>query len=338
MFTDANTEFEPDAIRALVAHFSDPRVGAVSGELRLHDRRPGDNRTVATGASRPCSSAASRVVGGLLGANGGIYAIRRALYRPLPRRHHRRRLHDRDGLSRAWLAHGVRARGVAFERRPPGIDDEFRRRVRIGIGNYQAFFRHPEYWCAPTWRRRFTYLSHKVLRWFTPHLLLRGADRELALAAGSRCTGAAGAAARRPTRLLRCALLLRPACHAAAPASNAAAVRFALNVGLPGRLLALRRGRFRRALAAGRNAHEPGIRKARKALRTAWMNYALRGRRRQRQSCAARARLPHRRSVEHGIASSSVCGSSAPTRSSRAISRDAAARCSRSAAAKGTRA
>src|SRR5882724_9897275 len=35
VFSDANTLFDRNAIRRLVAHFADSRVGAVSGELRL---------------------------------------------------------------------------------------------------------------------------------------------------------------------------------------------------------------------------------------------------------------------------------------------------------------
>jgi cellulose synthase/poly-beta-1,6-N-acetylglucosamine synthase-like glycosyltransferase len=38
VFCDANTEFEPDAIHALVRHFQRPEIGCVCGELRLRSR------------------------------------------------------------------------------------------------------------------------------------------------------------------------------------------------------------------------------------------------------------------------------------------------------------
>jgi cellulose synthase/poly-beta-1,6-N-acetylglucosamine synthase-like glycosyltransferase len=172
VFTDANTAFHRDAVRALVRNFADPRVGAVSGELRLHRPAAGDNQddrywrvetTLKIGESR---------IGGLLGANGGIYAIRRALYRPLPS--------DTivDDFTIVMNVSAQRWRTVfepaalAFEDVPPGIDQEFRRRIRIGIGNYQVFFRHPEYWLRAGPVRCFTYFSHKIVRWFAPHLLL----------------------------------------------------------------------------------------------------------------------------------------------------------------------
>ncbi|MDH3604875.1 MAG: glycosyltransferase, partial [Candidatus Tectomicrobia bacterium] len=37
VLSDANTMYQPDAIRKLVRHFADPRVGAVSGDVRLVD-------------------------------------------------------------------------------------------------------------------------------------------------------------------------------------------------------------------------------------------------------------------------------------------------------------
>ncbi|MGC4046126.1 MAG: glycosyltransferase [Armatimonas sp.] len=38
VFSDANTMFAPDALRKLVGHFQDPKVGCVSGELKLEKK------------------------------------------------------------------------------------------------------------------------------------------------------------------------------------------------------------------------------------------------------------------------------------------------------------
>ncbi|MBK9607623.1 MAG: hypothetical protein IPO58_14770 [Betaproteobacteria bacterium] len=61
---------------------------------------------------------------------------------------------------------------VAFESAPERIADEFRRRVRIGMGNYQALRRfagllHPRHGAVA-----FTFLSHKVMRWLVPHAMM----------------------------------------------------------------------------------------------------------------------------------------------------------------------
>jgi len=84
VLTDANTAFKPDTIRRLVRHFSDPKVGAVCGELQLVDAETGNNRDgVYWRYERLLKFHESRI-NALLGANGANYAIRQALYEPLP--------------------------------------------------------------------------------------------------------------------------------------------------------------------------------------------------------------------------------------------------------------
>ena len=170
VFSDANTMFEPDAIERLVSHFDDPEVGAVSGELRLLDSR-GDNQDSVYWRIEQYLKRREAMIGGLLGANGGIYAIRRELYRALPPD----TIIDDFCIAMNVVVQGKRLvydpTAIAIEDTPDNIQDEYKRRIRIGIGNFQAFFRHPEYFLRTNWATRFTYVSHKVLRWFTPHLL-----------------------------------------------------------------------------------------------------------------------------------------------------------------------
>ena len=37
LFSDANSMYKPDAVRLLMRHFSDPKVGGVCGKLKLHN-------------------------------------------------------------------------------------------------------------------------------------------------------------------------------------------------------------------------------------------------------------------------------------------------------------
>ncbi|MGY0196275.1 glycosyltransferase family 2 protein [Leptothrix sp. BB-4] len=170
VLSDANTLFEPDVVARLVSHFRDPTVGAVCGELRLLDAR-GSNQDSVYWRVEQALKRSEASIGGLLGANGAIYAIRRELYEPLAAD----TIVDDFCVAMAVVARGHRlvydADAVALEDTPDDIADEYRRRVRIGIGNYQAFFRHPEYLTRTNAATRLTYVSHKVLRWFTPQLL-----------------------------------------------------------------------------------------------------------------------------------------------------------------------
>lgn len=160
-------------MRRLVAHFVDPQVGAVSGELRLVGSG-GDNQDSLYWRVEQFLKFFESRINGLLGANGAIYAIRRSLWKPLAP--------DTicDDFCVAMNVAAARRRLVyepaawAHEETPKDISDEYQRRVRIGIGNFQALFRHPEYLWRTSPGTSFAYFSHKVLRWAAPHLLIAG--------------------------------------------------------------------------------------------------------------------------------------------------------------------
>lgn len=171
IFSDANTMFEPGAIRALLAPMVDPTVGVTCGELRLLASQ-GDNQDSVYWRYEQYLKRTEARIGGLLGANGAIYAIRRQHVHPLPANwiNDDFRIAMDAAVSGARLVYVPEAQAV--EETPDHIHEEYRRRVRIGIGNFQAFFGRPEYLLRTNWATRFAYVSHKVLRWFTPHLML----------------------------------------------------------------------------------------------------------------------------------------------------------------------
>lgn len=78
-FTDANSEWKPDALRALMRNLADPEVGYVCGQLRLESPE-GANMEGAYWRYemwvREQESAASSITAG----NGAIYAVRREDY------------------------------------------------------------------------------------------------------------------------------------------------------------------------------------------------------------------------------------------------------------------
>jgi cellulose synthase/poly-beta-1,6-N-acetylglucosamine synthase-like glycosyltransferase len=190
VFSDANTFFDRDALRLLVARFADPGVGCVSGELRLKASAGGNNQDSLYWRIEQFLKFFEARIGGLLGANGAIYAIRRDLWSPLPAD----TVCDDFCVAMNIAAAGYRLeyepRAWAEEDTPEAIGEEFRRRVRIGIGNFQALVRHPEYLWRTSPGTRFAYFSHKVLRWIAPHLLLVGFAASLLLALQQPAWGA----------------------------------------------------------------------------------------------------------------------------------------------------
>lgn len=168
---DANTLLQHDAVTRLIRWFGDARVGCVCGQLELvpTGRTGGIERrywSFETWLKR-----LENRVGAVLGANGGIYAVRRAAYRPLAQ----------DAITDDFvLPMLVRMGGsrivydptaLAREHTAPTVADEFRRRVRIGAGNLQALgLTRPLLAPSAGWTA-FAYWSHKVARWSAPACL-----------------------------------------------------------------------------------------------------------------------------------------------------------------------
>jgi cellulose synthase/poly-beta-1,6-N-acetylglucosamine synthase-like glycosyltransferase len=108
--------------------------------------------------------------------------MRRATYRAIPAN----TIVDDFWISLQVLEAGQRclyARdALAFELVPERIADEFKRRIRIGMGNYQALHRffgllHPRHGMVA-----FTFFSHKVMRWLVPHAMVLALASNLLLA------------------------------------------------------------------------------------------------------------------------------------------------------------
>jgi cellulose synthase/poly-beta-1,6-N-acetylglucosamine synthase-like glycosyltransferase len=174
VMTDANTFFQPDAVQELVAALQRfPAASAVVGELEL---LPGTSGKSVEGLYWRYETWLKRLesrFGCVLGANGAIYAFPRRRYQPLPSN---AVVDDFLIPMLMQLRHGGKVffvpRARAHESAPDELSVEFRRRVRIGAGDWQALF-----W---TWRllsplrgmQALAYFSHKVLRWLGPWLLL----------------------------------------------------------------------------------------------------------------------------------------------------------------------
>jgi glycosyltransferase involved in cell wall biosynthesis len=167
VFSDANSQYAPDAVRALVAPFADPDVGGVAGDQRyLAD---GAEAAVAGGERRYWDldrmlKTAESVGGNVISATGAIYAVRRELFMPVPSG-----VTDDFATSTAVIAQGRRLvfepGAVAFEPVGRSGEIEFERKVRVMTRGLNAVIARREL-LDP--RRHGFYalqlVSHKVLR------------------------------------------------------------------------------------------------------------------------------------------------------------------------------
>src|SRR5262249_21769972 len=140
---------------------------APAADRRRAERRRTIQSTIADGVGlywryEKAIRRAESAVGSTLGATGAIYAMRRALWTPLPLD---TILDDVLAPMRAVLA-GYRVvfndRARAFDRTAPDADAEARRKIRTLAGNYQILRLEPRLllpWRNPVW---FQYVSHKI--------------------------------------------------------------------------------------------------------------------------------------------------------------------------------
>lgn len=189
IFTDCNTQLNPEAVRNLVRHYADPAVGAVSGEKRV--LRDGSTSGAGEGLYWQYESFLKRCdsdIHSLMGAAGELVSFRTSLFRPLEAD----TILDDFVQSMRIVADGHRVvyEPQAYAMEPPSfsLKEEMKRKVRICAGGWQAMARllpllNPLKRPVVT----FLYVSHRVLRWsLTPLLLalLLPLNLQLALAVG----------------------------------------------------------------------------------------------------------------------------------------------------------
>jgi cellulose synthase/poly-beta-1,6-N-acetylglucosamine synthase-like glycosyltransferase len=174
VFTDANAMYAPTTIPSLVKYFERPRIGLVTGYTRYVAADSPDvaeTTNVYTSLERVIKNAESRW-GCCVGADGAIFAMRRALFRPL--RH--------DDINDLVLPLGVIEQRYAcvladdaFCVEQPGtsVDSEYRRQSRITNRTLRALWRHGRL-LNPLRFGLFSFFlfSHKVMRFLVPIFLL----------------------------------------------------------------------------------------------------------------------------------------------------------------------
>jgi len=171
VFTDANSMFSQDAIEKLVLHMKDPAVGAVCGRLKLVDSS-GSSGEGFYWRHETMLKKAESVFKCVIGGNGAIFAIRRNLVQHLPVD----TINDDFTISMRAIVqeYDMVYAENAIATEEVGKDDkvEFKRHIRDAAGHYRAM-RHLVALLNPFYPKRFFfYASHRVIRWFVPHLMI----------------------------------------------------------------------------------------------------------------------------------------------------------------------
>jgi cellulose synthase/poly-beta-1,6-N-acetylglucosamine synthase-like glycosyltransferase len=171
VFSDANNQYEPDGLTRLVAPFSDPRVGAVTGakRVRASNSVTGSGEGLYWRYESLIKTAESRL-GSCVGVNGEMFAVRAGLIDHVPEEI----INDDSYMAMQVLKAGFdvvyQPDAISWEPASETGDDDRLRRERIVAGRIQALARAPQ---IVPWRRpvvAWQIVSHKLLRPFIPLL------------------------------------------------------------------------------------------------------------------------------------------------------------------------
>jgi cellulose synthase/poly-beta-1,6-N-acetylglucosamine synthase-like glycosyltransferase len=170
-FSDANSLWAPDALGRLVEPFADPGVGYVCGQVRFTDDA-GGNLEGAYWRYEMAVREMESALAGVTAGNGGIYAVRRAAYIPLPPSGS----HDLSfpfALAKRGLRSLYAPSARAEEKMVPTMEGEFARKRRMMVGLWDIVV--GEGMLKPRGYSSlyaFELASHRLLRYLTPFLHL----------------------------------------------------------------------------------------------------------------------------------------------------------------------
>jgi cellulose synthase/poly-beta-1,6-N-acetylglucosamine synthase-like glycosyltransferase len=172
IFSDANVMIDAPSILNLARYFRDPDVGCVCGHLTYVNAKASATARVGSTywALEELIKQLESATGSVIGADGSLFAIRRALFRPIPPDIIDDLFTSLNILCEGWRV--ISAPDVrAFEEQAVRSREEFRRKVRIAC---QAFNIHRLLWPrlrGLDWLSLYKYVSHKLLRWLVAYNL-----------------------------------------------------------------------------------------------------------------------------------------------------------------------
>lgn len=176
VFADANTVFHKDAIRNLTKHFVDNRIGGVAGRVKMLDvtsvgKEGSEEKTY--WAFEAIYKNLEGKLGIVMGANGGIYAMRRELMLQLPENV---QVADDFYVSLAVL---TKRKDLIYEFNAVGeetvlskVKYEFKRKVRAAPVIYRTVSFYKSLLMPHFGIRAYGLWSHKIFRWITPIMMI----------------------------------------------------------------------------------------------------------------------------------------------------------------------
>jgi cellulose synthase/poly-beta-1,6-N-acetylglucosamine synthase-like glycosyltransferase len=174
ILTDANVIFKPDTIFNLIRHFKNESTAQVAANIikvSPTDKGIASQEKSYIALENKIKYFESIKWNVIMGAEGGCYAIRKENFSPVPKNFYMDDFYITLNVIEQGKEIVFDKEAICNEDVPTESQEEFKRKVRISIGNFQNLNRYN----TLLWKFNgigFAFWSHKVLRWLTPFLLM----------------------------------------------------------------------------------------------------------------------------------------------------------------------
>jgi len=177
--TDANIIFDENTLVELASPIISSQANAVAGTLTY-----GKAKTSGTTATterqyltieNKIRKSESQKYGFCLGMEGGLYSMRKSAWQPIPPHTFMEDFFQTIQLIKNDHKIYYSDTAIGYEDVSTSLKEEFKRKKRISIGNYQNLKRFRGLLVKKPYPFGYIFLFHKILRWTAPQAMLIGA-------------------------------------------------------------------------------------------------------------------------------------------------------------------
>lgn len=173
--TDAKAIFYPDTLSHLVSRFNDEKIGIV-GAVFVNPRRENvgivRQEDYYMHGEMMLKYLEGLLYGKVMGVYGALFAIRKKLFPFVPPHLMVDDLYITLKVIEQGYVVVIDTKAKALLRLPVALKEEFRRKVRIAIGDFQILKIFSHWLLRPMRVETWLFVAHKMLRWLTPFFLL----------------------------------------------------------------------------------------------------------------------------------------------------------------------
>jgi len=168
IFNDCNTWINLDAVHHMVRHFSDPKVGVVSGEKKIKVLKKDIAVSSGEGLYWKYESWLKSLDSDFhstIGSAGELYAIRKELYKAVPQNISIEDFYLSMQIASDGFINIYEPNAFAEEESSLNLSEELKRKRRIAVGAFNTIISLNKVFNLSNLKLLFLYISHRLMRW-----------------------------------------------------------------------------------------------------------------------------------------------------------------------------